>query len=223
MTATNKRSLLFNAASIAVLAVTTVCAQHVAEMPVGNGYLGCGLAYVSPSVDGLDLDSTLGLEATVGLNLHPAIDLTIDLLYIPKLENDQQATYGGSSYYYYAEMPPTEASALAALICFKYSILQIAEKAGGLTPYVKAGFGFMRFDVNEYAELPDEVANRRWDYSYEGMDTLSDCCFKLGAGVAYPWRSNLSFTGDLSYLQGIGDLDGYDHFAVSLGLAYQFK
>lgn len=211
---------------VCLLIAGSLTAYAQDEDAIGKGlFAGAGLTYVSPKVDGMDsVEDAIGFKGTVGYKVDENLSLGVDFLYIPSIENDQKATSESSRYYYYAEIPVTEISAMGFIPFAKYSFVQAQDSLKGIVPYITVGLGYMDFEAEESASLPSDYSSRYWDYeySYEGIDSVSGFCFKAGVGGEYYINPNMSLGADLEYLVGTGDIDGYDHISVGINFAYHF-
>ena len=72
------------------------------------------------------------------------------------------------------------------------------------------GIGYMSVDVDEEILSPLTSIDK------------SDVCIKLGAGVDYFVKKNLSIGIEGDYVYGLGDLDKVEYWNFSLGVCYYF-
>ena len=72
------------------------------------------------------------------------------------------------------------------------------------------GLGYMSADVDEEIVSPLTSIDK------------SDVCIKLGAGVDYFVKKNLSIGIEGDYVYGLGDLDKVEYWNFSLGVCYYF-
>jgi len=185
------------------------------QQPAHKGYFGVGGSYIAEDVDLAsvslygavyepDFDDTAGINVKVGgyITEYLSLEMNFDYLF--------ESSWSETRYVYYTPVTcQMSAEVWTLMLAGKLFVAP-----GSLRPFLTAGWGLMRLDLDEKISIPGAAIS--------SSDNETDMCTKLGVGVDYFIDDNKSLGLEVAYVLGHGDLDEIRYFDYTLGFAYHF-
>ncbi len=154
----------------------------------------------------LDREESWGVNAKAGYYFSPSFSVELDFNHLFGFEWDQDLTVSGT---------PVNAEVDVKITTIMPQIKGcVGTENASLFGVV--GLGYMSVDVD--GEILDPLTLTTTSVSYD----KSDVCIKLGAGMDYFVKKNLSIGIEGDYVYGLGDLDKVEYWNFSLGVCYYF-
>ena len=212
-------------------------------------YIGAGGSYAQQNFDinndvsnvlnslGLDdeFNNTSGVNLKVGYRVNDISSWELNLDFLPGFkwpgfEEDCLIDFPHGYFYASADL---EGKVNITTLMF---VSKIAPNFGSDTvrPFVTAGIGIMRSELEVKADTSANASYNRYSYrhGYKGSLSESDIsvCFKLGTGVDFFVKDNLSLGFEVAYILGTGSLsllgqdiiDELKYMNYTFGVAYYF-
>ena len=180
-------------------------------------YIGIGGSYAYEDFDiededfeemGLDVDfdNTQGINLKAGYHFNKLFSLEFNFDLLSSFEWDDSTTYLGV---------PVNVDAEADITTYMLAG-KISPDFGSeiIRPFVVAGFGIMHGEIDVTASAPG--------YSFSDSDSETDTCAKIGIGVDFFAKENVSIGLEGNYVWGFGDMDEVRYMNYTLGVAYHF-
>ena len=180
-------------------------------------YIGIGGSYAYEDFDvddedleemGLDMDfdNTQGVNLKAGYHFSKLFSLEFNFDFLPGFEWDDSTSYLGV---------PISADAEADITTYMLAG-KISPDFGSeiIRPFVVAGFGIMHGELDVTASVAG--------YSASDSDSETDTCAKIGLGVDFFAKENVSVGLEGNYTLGFGDMDEFRYMSFTLGVAYHF-
>lgn len=181
-------------------------------------YIGIGGSYAYEDFDvddedigaigpDMDFDNTWGINLKAGYHFNKLFSVEFDFDYLPGFECDESITYLGV---------PISVDAEADITTYMLAAKISPDLGSKITkPFVVVGFGMMHGEIDITASAPGFG-------SASDSDSETDTCAKLGLGVDFFARKNVSIGVEGNYVWGFGDMDEVRYINLTCGVAYHF-
>ena len=155
----------------------------------------------------VDFDNTWGINLKAGYHLNKLFSVEFDFNYLPDFEWDDSTTYLGV---------PISVDAEADITTYML-VGKISPDLGSkiTRPFVVVGFGVMHGEM-------DVTASALGFGSTSASDSDTDACAKIGLGVDFFARKDVSIGVEGNYVWGFGDMDEVRYINLTCGVAYHF-
>jgi len=198
--------------------------KSIAEEKTNNtkdkgGYVGICASYSldqsDVNINGMDtdFDNTFGLQFNGGYRFNKNIALQIEFSYLPGYKYEKDINTGYDSVDASIE---AEANIKTYGLAGKFSVGSHQK----LMPYLLVGLGRMELDCD--IDATGSVSGYGIVYSESGSVSEIDLYYKVGAGVDYLVKDNISLGFGADYVMGSGDLDDVAYININLGGNYYF-
>jgi len=179
-------------------------------------YLGIGGSYSNQNFDTidaqmLDFGNSFGVNAKMGIASSSRLfSIEFDFDYLPDFEADESFTEQGI---------PIEVSGEVNIMTFIFGGKFSPDLNSKIfKPFVFVGLGIMHGKVDASAS----ASYRGNTVSMSESISETGACYKLGVGMDFFISNSVSIGLDGGYVWGASDMDGFDYFNSTLGLAYHF-
>lgn len=184
-------------------------------------YIGIGGSYAYEDFDiddedleevgiDVDFDNTQGINLKAGYHFNKLFSLEFNFDFLPGFEWDDSTTYLGV---------PINVDVEGDITTYML-VGKITPDFGSeiIRPFVVAGFGIMHGEID--VDVTASAAG--YSASVSVSDSETDTCAKIGIGVDFFSKENVSIGLEGNYVWGFGDMDEFRYMNYTLGVAYHF-